>query len=75
MRLPFGLASSNEVFQKRMTETFENMKGVIVMFDDILVTGKTEKEHFFYLKIQIKYTSKNYIRLAIGLKNITNCHP
>ena len=45
LRLPFGLASSNEVFQKRMTQSFEEIEGVIVMFDDILVTGKNKEDH------------------------------
>ena len=44
-RLPFGLNSANEIFQKRMTQALENLDGVIVMYDDILICGRDMKEH------------------------------
>lgn len=39
LRLPYGLNSSLEVFQRVMTEMFSSMNGVAVYFDDILVWG------------------------------------
>ena len=45
LRLPFGLNSSNEVFQKRMTQVFKGLPGITVMFDDVLVHGKDLAEH------------------------------
>ena len=45
LRLPFGLSSANEVFQKRMIQVFEGLPGIIVMFDDILVYGENQQEH------------------------------
>ena len=45
LRLPFGLKSSNEVFQKRMSQVYERLEGVEVAFDDILVHGATQEEH------------------------------
>ncbi|MCG7865814.1 MAG: reverse transcriptase family protein [Candidatus Thiodiazotropha taylori] len=44
-RLPMGLNSSSEYFQKKMTQILEGIKGVICQTDDILVYGRTEAEH------------------------------
>ena len=44
-RLPFGLNSSNEVFQKKMQFAFEGIEGVEVIYDDLLVWGKDEESH------------------------------
>ncbi len=44
-RLPFGLSSANEVFQKRVTQVFGGLTGVSVIYDDILIYANTEKEH------------------------------
>lgn len=37
--MPFGIKSAPEVFQQRMTESLEDLKGVTVIADDILVYG------------------------------------
>lgn len=44
-RLPFGLCSANEVFQKRVSQHVEGIRGAIVLFDDILIFAKEEEEH------------------------------
>ena len=44
-RLPFGLISAKDVFQKKVDQTFEDLPGVIAIADDIVVFGKTEAEH------------------------------
>ena len=44
-RLPFGLNSSNEVFQKKMVEVFKGLPGIVVMYDDILIYGKHQTDH------------------------------
>ena len=44
-RLPFGISSAPEYFQKRMMEVLDGLSGVICMIDDILVFGATRKEH------------------------------
>ena len=36
-RLPFGLTSASEIFQRRMTELLEGIDGIVVTQDDILV--------------------------------------
>ena len=38
--MPFGIKSAPEVFQQRMIEALENLHGVAVIADDILIYGK-----------------------------------
>lgn len=44
-RLPFGITSAPEHFQRRMLEILEGLDGVTGMVDDVLVHGKTQEEH------------------------------
>ena len=44
-RLPFGITSAPEHFQRRMSEILDGLSGVVCMVDDILVHGRTQEEH------------------------------
>lgn len=44
-RLPFGITSAPEIFQRKMTETLQGLQGVAVYMDDIVVHGKDMEEH------------------------------
>ena len=44
-KLPFGLSSAPEHFQKRMSDLLSGIPGIQVHIDDILVPGKTPEEH------------------------------
>ena len=44
-RMPFGIKSAQEVFQKRMCQAFGDLEGVETDVDDILVWGATIQEH------------------------------
>ena len=44
-RLPFGISSAPEHFQRRMSETLSGLAGTVCMMDDILVHGRTKEEH------------------------------
>jgi hypothetical protein len=44
-RLPFGITSAPEHFQRRMSELVEDIEGVVYLVDDFLIQGKTQKEH------------------------------
>uniref|UniRef100_H2ZXM7 ribonuclease H n=1 Tax=Latimeria chalumnae TaxID=7897 RepID=H2ZXM7_LATCH len=44
-RLPFGITSAPENFQRKMTELFQQQEGVFAYMDDMLVCGNTEEEH------------------------------
>lgn len=44
-RLPFGISSAPEYFQKRMSRILEGLDGVVCQMDDILVYGNNKDEH------------------------------
>ena len=44
-RIPMGITMAPEVFQMKMEQLLEDQEGCIVIMDDILVYGKTAKEH------------------------------
>ena len=44
-RLPFGITSAPEYFQRQMSEMLKDLDGVLCMMDDVLVYGKTVSEH------------------------------
>ena len=43
-RLPFGLRSSAEVFEKRVEQVFGDLP-VSIYFDDLIVAGETQEKH------------------------------
>jgi transposase InsO family protein len=49
-RLPFGISSAPEIFQKEMQRILMDLPGVVCQMDDILVFGTTQREHDGYLK-------------------------
>lgn len=44
-RLPFGINSGPEHFQRQVHRVLENAEGVVCLMDDILVCGQTQEEH------------------------------
>ena len=44
-RLPFGITSAPEHFQRRMSDILTGLDGVVCMMDDILNHGCTPEEH------------------------------
>ena len=44
-RLPFGITSAPEIFQRRMTEILDGLDGVETIIDDVLIYGRTQSEH------------------------------
>ena len=44
-RLPFGITSAPEFFQKKMSSILADLNGVVCMIDDVLVYGSSYKEH------------------------------
>lgn len=44
-RLPFGISSGPEVFQREMSQIVSGIPGVVCDIDDILISGKTQEEH------------------------------
>ena len=44
-RLPFGICSASEVFQKRMTDILGDLDGYVCLIDDVLIFNKNQAEH------------------------------
>ncbi|KAG8181062.1 hypothetical protein JTE90_014775 [Oedothorax gibbosus] len=63
-RLPYGLASSPEVYQKAIDNIFSGLEGILVYIDDILVYGKTEEEHDIRLKSVLDMARKQGLNLS-----------
>lgn len=62
LRLPFGVKSAPEVFQRKNMENFGHIPGVQVIFDDIIVAGTTEEEHDCALRALFKRAQDLNIR-------------
>ena len=45
LRMPFGLSSSPEVWQRNVCQLYDNVEGCAVIADDILVSGSDIEEH------------------------------
>ena len=44
-KMPFGISSAPEHFQKRMSAILSGLSGVLCLMDDIPIFGRDEKEH------------------------------
>ena len=62
-RLPFRLSSAQDVFQDIMSEMFEDIEGVEVVVDDVLIWGETEEEHDARLEQVLKHAQHRNLRL------------
>ena len=60
-KLPFGICSAPEVFQRRMNEI---LAGVVCQIDDILVFGTTQEEHDTNLENVLKCIEKAHVTLS-----------
>lgn len=68
-RLPFGITSAPEIFQRLMSSLLKGLDGTVVVMDDILVFGSNQEEHDHRLDAVLR-TIK-----ASGLKlNRAKCH-
>ena len=72
-RMPFGIKSAQEIFQKRMTQNFGDLEGVETDIDDILVWGKTEEEHHKRLKAVLQRCQD--IHLTLNMEKCKFCAP
>ena len=63
-RLPFGIISAPEHFQRRMTEILGDIPGVVCLVDDVFMMGTTQPEHDSRLKIVLTRLSKAGLTLG-----------
>ena len=68
-KLPFGITSAQEHFQRRMKEILDDIPGVACHINDILVSGRDQEEHNDHLNTVLKKIQ------AAGLTiNKDKCH-
>ena len=53
-KLPFGISSAPELFQKRMNRILEGLAGIFRHMDDVLAFGATQEEHDLNLVAAVK---------------------
>ncbi|GBN21581.1 Uncharacterized protein K02A2.6 [Araneus ventricosus] len=69
-RLPYGLTSSLEVYQKTIENIFTGITGILIYIDDILEYGKTQEEHDAKLKSVLDRARKHGFKLSKKKKKI-----
>ncbi|RXN11580.1 Retrovirus-related Pol poly from transposon [Labeo rohita] len=62
-RLPFGIISAQDEFQRKIDETYEGLNGVVAIVDDILVYGRTKKEHDDNLYAMLQRSREKGVKL------------
>lgn len=62
-RLPFGITSAPEHFQKCMSAILAGIEGAVCMVDDILVSGGTQEQHDQRLDTVLERISKAGVTL------------
>ena len=62
-KLPFGMSSAPEQFQKRMTVMLADLQGVRCSIDDVLVFGKNQEEHDVRLRAVMERLQKHGVTL------------
>ena len=53
-KLPFGISSAPELFQRRMSAILEGLDGVLCQMDDVLIFGSNNEEHDSRLTAALK---------------------
>ncbi|KAK7107442.1 hypothetical protein V1264_015374 [Littorina saxatilis] len=62
-RLPFGVISAQDDFQRKMDEIFEGIPGVTPLVDDVIVSGKTREEHDANLRDALNRAASKNLKL------------
>lgn len=65
-RLPFGVSSAPAIFQRTMEGLLQDIPGVVVYLDDILVTGVTQESHLKTLDEVLVRLKEAGLRLKRG---------
>ena len=57
-RMHYGIALAPAVWQRSMKQILANNSGVHIFLDDIIVTGKNDKEHCQHLELVLQRLEK-----------------
>ncbi|KAL0867464.1 hypothetical protein ABMA27_008251 [Loxostege sticticalis] len=63
LRMPYGICSASEVFHKKIYENFDDIEGVCMYIDDLLIFGRTRIEHDERLKKVLERCRKINLKL------------
>lgn len=63
LRLPMGICSAPEIYQRAMSDLFSDLEGVEIVMDDILIHGKTMAEHDKRLEAVLERCRKNNLKM------------
>ena len=66
LRLPFGLAVSQDIFQIKIDRILEQCEGCRGISDDVIVFGRTEEEHDRRLLHFLNVAKKDELKLNSG---------
>ena len=74
-KLPFGICSAPEHFQKRISAILEGLEGVLCLMDDVLIFGSNKGEHDSRLKVVLERIQKagvtlNPLKCEFGKSNL-----
>nr|XP_022311001.1 uncharacterized protein K02A2.6-like [Crassostrea virginica] len=64
-RLPFGITSAPEIFQRRMSDLLSDLDGVSVIIDDVIIYGESMEEHDRRLKTVMDRLVNNGVKLNL----------
>lgn len=75
LRMPYGISSASEIFHKKLYEHFDDIEGVTLFVDDLLIYAETKEKHDFILKRVLQRCREINIKLnknkcKIGLSEI-----
>ena len=62
LRLPFGIKSAPELYQRAMDEMFEGIEDAYPIMDDILIVGKNRVHHDAVLKSVLERAQENNLK-------------
>lgn len=65
-RMPFGIKTGPNVFQRMNYQNFGDIPNTIIYMDDILVVGKTRKEHDDALKMVLERAREKNVRFNVN---------
>lgn len=63
LRLPFGTSVSSEIFQRKLTEAFNGLPGVVCVTDDVIIHGDTMESHDAHYKTFLQRCREQNIKL------------
>lgn len=66
-RLPFGLCSASEVYQRKLCDLLEGLDGVLCLIDDVLIFGESKAQHDTRLHAVLQRFGKPTLHLTTSV--------